>query len=327
MNMTKIAKLAGCSLSTVSKAFSNSDEISSETKEKIFEIAKKHNCFTKYYSPVLNKYVFGVICNELSGSSIYGEIVGALNKRIYDNGDLLLASSNGFVSSVGDEILDYYINFHKVDGLIIIDGAKFENSVWKNIPTVSIGSLYKEKIHYCDCVNTDRSFGVYQAVSHLKEMGHRDIAFIGEYLTSGALKSFRKAMADCSLDVNEDWLVTSSKRMGEAGYDAMDKLISLPQRPTAVFAAYDAMALGAINRVYSAGLCVPEDISIIGVNNIPMSRFSTPPLTTVSTPIEEIADAALNLLYRRIRFRESPYQSVSIQSNLTIRESVKNLNK
>ena len=86
---------------------------------------------------------------------------------------------------------------------------------------------------------------------------------------------------------------------------------------------YDAIALGAMNRIYMAGLSVPDDISLIGVNNISLTRFSNPPLTTVSTPINEIADSALNLLYRRLRYPASPYQSVSIQSELTVRDSVK----
>lgn len=323
MTMTKLAKLAGCSLSTVSKAFSGSNEISDETRNKIFEIAKENNCFNKFYSPSFQSRVFAVICNELSGSSIYGEIVEALNKRITDNGDIFLVSCNNFVSSVANNLLDYYISYHKVDGLIIIDGAKHESESLGNIPVVAIGSLYNEKIHHCDCVNTDRSYGVYQAIEHFKKMGHRDIAFIGEYLTSGALKNFKKAMEEYCLPINEDWLITSSKRMGEAGYDAMDKLISLSHRPTAVFASYDAIALGAMNRIYMAGLSVPDDISLIGVNNISLTRFSNPPLTTISTPIDEIADSAINLLYRRVCYPQSPYQSVSIQSELVIRNSVK----
>ncbi len=325
ITMTKLASLAGCSLSTVSKAFSGSNEISEETRNKIFEIAKENNCFNKFYSPSFQSRVFAVICNEISGSSIYGEIVEALNKRITDNGDVLLVTCNNFVSSVANDLLDYFINYHKVDGLIIIDGSKYENELLGNIPAVAIGSLYSEKIHHCDCVNTDRSYGVYQAIEHFKKMGHKDIAFIGEYLTSGALKNFKRAMEEYSLPINEDWLITSSKRMGDAGYDAMDKLISLPERPTAVFAAYDAIALGAMNRMYMAGLSVPDDISLIGVNNIPLARYSNPPLTTVSTPIDEIADSALNLLYRRVRYPQSPYQSVSIQSVLLLRDSVKKL--
>ncbi len=119
MTMSKIAKLSGCSLSTVSKAFRNSPEISEITKEKNFKIARENNCFTKYYAPVYKKHVFAVVCNELL-SSFYGVIVDALNHKITANGDTLLISSCNFISANLEDLFDYYINFHKVDGLIVI---------------------------------------------------------------------------------------------------------------------------------------------------------------------------------------------------------------
>lgn len=326
MNMTKLAKLAGCSLSTVSKAFKNSNEISKQTRDRIFEIAKQNNCFTKYYSPNFEKHVFAVICHELS-SSVYSDIVEELYKKITDNGDMVIVSCNKFVDSKLDEILDYYTNFHKIDGLILLDSIrKYEDEILTKVPTVGIGSFYAEKKYNCDCVNTDMKNGIYQAISYFKEMGHTKIAFIGEFLTIEKVKYFKDAMERCNLSINEDWIITSSKRKGEAGYDAMDKLISLKSRPTAVFAAYDAVAFGAMKRLYDAGLGVPDDISLIGLNDISLAQFATPPLTTVSIPVTELTDAALNLLYRRLKYTEAPYQSVYIQSSLIIRNSVKNRN-
>ena len=127
------------------------------------------------------------------------------------------------------------------------------------------------------------------------------------------------------MEINDEWLIISPERMGEAGYDGIDKLISKKSRPTAVFAAYDALAFGAINRLNEKGLRVPDDISIIGLNDISLAKYATPALTTVTIPINELTDAALNLLYRRIKYTEAPYQNVSIQSSLIIRNSVKNV--
>ena len=325
MNLNKIAKLAGCSLSTVSKAFHNSPEISEKTRNRIFEIAKENNCFTKYYSPVFKKRVFAIICQELS-SSVYSDMVEALYKKITDNGDMAIVSCNKFISLALDELLDYYINFHKIDGLILLDTTgKLEEEILKKVPTVAIGSIGKETKPKCDCVDTDHDYGVYQAISYLKEMGHTKIGYIGEYLTTLRLKSFKEIMKKCELEINDEWLIISPERMGEAGYDGIDKLISKKSRPTAVFAAYDALAFGAINRLNEKGLRVPDDISIIGLNDISLAKYATPALTTVTIPINELTDAALNLLYRRIKYTEAPYQNVSIQSSLIIRNSVKNV--
>ena len=325
MNMTKLASIVGCSPATVSKAFKNSPEISEETKKKIFDVAKKYNCFTKYYSPTFGKHVFAVICNEFS-SSVYGSMVESLHKKILENGDFLLISCSKFINSNLDEILDYYINFRNVDGLILIDSLeKYIGDSLNRIPTVSINSLYANNVHKCDFVNIDSSYGFYRAVSHLKEMGHTKIGFIGEYLTLLKLELFKQAMKQCGLVINESWLITSSKRKSEAGFDALDKILAQESRPTAIIAAYDAIAFGAINRIYSAGLKVPDDFSIIGFDNIPLSSFSVPPLSTVSTPADELAEVALDLLYKRLKYKESPFKRVSVQPELIERKSVKNL--
>ena len=324
MNMTKIAKLAGCSLSTVSKAFRNSPEISEETRNKIFEIAKQNNCFDKYYSPVYEKRVFAVICKELITSS-YGTIVDALNEKISANGDTLLISTCNFVNTALDELLDYYINFHKVDGLIIISSKVSDIEFAQKIPTVMIqerGQLFSPN---CDRVETTDNYGINSVISYLKANGHTKIGYIGEYLTQAKKAIFKETMEKLGLEVVDNWIVTSSKRKGEAGYDGMDRILSQPSRPTAIFAAYDAIAFGAINKLHMDGLRVPDDFSFVSCDNIPLSKFSCPPLTTISTPVEELSEAAISLLYRRLQNINAPYQTVTIQSKMVIRDSVKKI--
>jgi len=330
MNLSRLAKLAGCSLSTVSKAFKNSPEISNDTKERIFKLAKEHNCYTKYYTPVLQKKVFALLCSEVS-SLFYSSVIESIEKNISENGDILLVSIGNFVQSKTEELIDYYINFHKVDGLILMFNTGYDIKGIKNTPTVAIGHQLDKlpKIsYYCDYVSSDNHDAIYQAVSYLKNMGHKKIGFIGEYHTAKTSEKFEEALKYYKIPINKDWIAISSKRKGEAGYDGMDKIIANSSRPTAVFAAYDSIALGAVNRIYKAGLKVPDDISIIGNNDIPLARFGVPPLTTITVPIQNIADAATELLYKRIKYNNNtPYQKVFFQSSLTIRDSVKNLNE
>lgn len=328
MNLEKLAKLAGCSLSTVSKAFNDSPEISAKTKNRIFELAKEYNCFTKYYTPKLHKKIFALICPEIS-SPFYSAIVEAIEKNVTQNGDILLIALNRFIHSTTEELIDYFINFHHIDGLFLCFSAPNDTKILQKVPTVLIESFSKpthEVSYFCDFVNSDSSDAIYRIVSYLKEMGHSKIGFIGEYYTNSTLKKFEEALSYYKIPVNRDWFVTSSERKGSAGFDGMDKIISSPSRPTAVMAAYDSIAFGAINRIHAAGLKVPDDISVIGNNDIPLARFSSPPLTTISIPIQEIADNAVELIYERIRSANSmPYKKVFLQSKLTIRESVKNM--
>ena len=328
MTMSKIAKLSGCSLSTVSKAFRNSPEISDSTKEKIFKIARDNDCFTKYYAPVYKKRVFAVICNELIGS-VYGVMVDSLNNKITANGDALLISSCNFISANLEDIFDYYVNYHKIDGLIIIgklpESIKTDNKIFSNTPLVCIRATKSKASSPCDSVESDKDPAIISAVNYFKKMGHKRIAFIGEYLTSAVQKKFIEAMESARLEVKKEWIICSSKRKAEAGVDGMERLLALPERPTAIFAAYDAIAFGAINKIHRDGLSVPKDFSIISSDNIPLSEFSSPALTTIADPIDEITEGAINLLYRRLQHNSAPVQRIQIQSKLIVRNSVEKI--
>lgn len=324
MNMSKLAKLAGCSISTVSKAFRNSQEISPETRDRIFEIAKQNNCFERYYSPIYKKRVFAVICKDLI-TSIYDAIVDSLNVKITANGDTLLISNCNFVDSAFNDLIEYYVNFHRVDGLIIISSQNYNLELHHNIPIVMICERDIAFSSRCDRVIMSNDYGIEDGVSYLQKMGHKKIGFIGEYLTKFKRTFFLNSLAKFGLEQNESWILTSKMRKGEAGYDGMDRILSLSSKPTAFFAAYDAIAFGAINRLHSAGFKVPDDFSIISCDNIPLSKFACPPLSTIATPVDEITDAALNLLNRRLQNKDANFQSITIQSELIIRESVKKL--
>ncbi len=324
MNMTKLAKLAGCSLSTVSKAFRNSPEISEETKMRIFEIAKEHNCLNKYYTPIYKRRVFAAICQEIT-SSVYGDIVETLNKKISENGDTFLISCSNFLKDSFSELINYYVNFLRVDGLIIIDHSGYDKRLIADVPTVLIGTISEENKHSCDCINFDRSYGMLLALKHLREMGHREIGFLGEYHTTSSKNMFKEAAKKLSLETRDEWIITSRERKGAAGADGIDRLFSVSHKPTAIYTAYDAIAFGAISKLSQAGLIIPEDLSIVSSNDLSISQYSTPPLTTVSFSTEEVTNVTLSLLKRRLKNRNAPYQSVTIQGSLSIRNSVKEI--
>ena len=132
-------------------------------------------------------------------------------------------------------------------------------------------------------------------------------------------------MQALGLEIKDDWIFISSKRKGEAGVEGAEHLLSCKERPTAFFAAYDAIAFGAISRLTKAGLSIPEDISVVSYNDISLAKFASPPLTTLSTPVEDLTEAALDLLYKRIANPLAPYRSVFVQGELILRNSVKKI--
>ena len=194
------------------------------------------------------------------------------------------------------------------------------------IPLVCIRSAKSKTSQPCDCVETDHDPAIYRAIKYFQEMGHTKIGFIGEYLTSSIQKSFIESMKLHGLQIKEDWIICSSKRKGEAGVDGMERILALPKKPTAIFAAYDAIAFGAINKIQRSGLSVPKDFSLISSDNIPLSEYSSPSLTTIADPIDDIAEGAINLLYRRLKNNSAPFQRIQIQSELILRDSVAKIN-
>ncbi len=175
-------------------------------------------------------------------------------------------------------------------------------------------------------MESDNDPAIYQAIKHFYDMGHKKIAFIGEYLTSSTQIRFIEALNDVGLEVKQDWIICSAKRKAEAGVDGVERLLALSEKPTAIFAAYDAIAFGAISAIQKTGLSVPKDFSIIGSDNIPLSEYASPALTTISAPIDDVTVGALNLLYRRISNNNAPFQRIQIQSELIIRDSVAKIN-
>lgn len=147
----------------------------------------------------------------------------------------------------------------------------------------------------------DDELGGYLATRHLLDLGHRSIGVVAgpDYASSavGRLRGFRKAMAEAKVVVDENLIRASTFGM-ESGEDVGRSLLSLPQRPTAIFAVNDNTAIGVLAAAQSLGLGVPDDLSVVGYNDIPLSARLPVPLTSVRVPLTQIATSAVDLLHR-----------------------------
>jgi LacI family transcriptional regulator len=145
----------------------------------------------------------------------------------------------------------------------------------------------------------DDEMGGYLATRHLLDLGHREIGLIAGPADASSSadrqKGFRKAMLEAGIPVVEKWIMPSGVAV-DHGWDAASKLMSFVQRPTAIFAVNDMIAIGAMSYLASIGLSVPDDVSIVGYNDIPIVRHLATPLTTVRVPFDQIATAAVELL-------------------------------
>ena len=210
------------------------------------------------------------------------------------------------------------------DGLLIaaplLDDANIRVLEKKNFPVVLINST-SEHLSYVDINGVD---GAMQAVQHLTQLGHRKIAIINGFMKgNNAIDRFygyKTALYQSKIKLNPDMVVYGNFKQ-DGGYHAMKKLLSLKTPPTAVFAANDAMAFGALKAIRESGRTVPYDISIVGFDDIELAGLADPPLTTLRQPMQELGRAAVRLLTEQIKKNKLLVRKIVLKPQLICRQS------
>ncbi len=317
MNQKKLAALAGVSPATISKAFRYSDRISKETRERIFTIAKEHNCFEKFSKGKYSKKLIVVFSPEIN-SDFYNLLVNNLEKRILNAGAIMSLVITGFDMHKEQEYFDYYSKDGRADGIILLDPqSQIQNPDF--FPAVA---LFPNQKQTCDTIHVDWSPAVNAAIGLLKRQGRQTIVFIGERLTSQKLSIFKACMEKNLLPVLEKHLYISELRFENAGKWAVEQMRQEPKMPDAIIAAYDYIAFGALSALKEAGYRIPEDIAVIGMDDIHMNQYMDIPLTSIQIHFNELCDAAMDLITKKM---ENRYyflrQEITVNASLVCRAS------
>jgi DNA-binding LacI/PurR family transcriptional regulator len=175
-----------------------------------------------------------------------------------------------------------------------------------------------------DTVITNNVKGAYDAVIHLIEQGHRKIGFIGGPLhtTTGKERreGYKKALLEHDYELNQDFIKLGNFKQ-KSGQEAARELLESDDRPTALFVANNSMTLGALNSIHEKGLKIPDEITIVGFDDLPWAQSLDPPLTVVEQPAYELGKTAADLLIKRINDPERPVTSITLNTNLIVRKS------
>ncbi len=322
-----IAKIANVSHTTVSRALNNSPLIKEKTKQKIIQIANQLN-----YSPdvharslVLQKsYTIGLFFTSISdgtSSSFLSETIKGVNTVIHENYNL-------YIKGIQD-IKDFsMITPKRFDGIILMSQSDIDNSfiyhvMEKEIPLVVLNRQIEER-SIVNVLSNDQE-GVYEAVQLFIKHGHRNIAIIEgtpHFKSAQERKEgFLKALMEYQLPILPEYMVKGNYNM-ESGYEGMKNLLALNNSPTAVFCSNDDMAIGAMKAITEAGLAIPADVSIIGFDDIGFSEYTSPALTTVKRPIEEISITGAEKLLQVIEEGNDEEGPIFLTTNVVIRHSV-----
>jgi len=267
----------------------------------------------------------GVILPDLYGA-FFSEVIHGIDEVARQKGyHIMVASSHSHKTEI-ESMLKVMRN-GRVDGLIImsphIDSASLEKYLPHDMPVVLLNCFCEDVTK--DAIVIDNFNGAYMMVKHLIKHGHQRIAIIkgveGNYDAEERLRGYRTALTEARLEVSPK-LELHGSFSEESGYAAMKRILGMKPRPTAVFAANDAMAVGAISAVHEAGLAIPADIAIGGFDDIAMAKYIKPSLSSVHVSIYDLGAIAARKLVESIKTENGkPREKIVLPTTLMVRES------
>ena len=322
MNHRKIAKLANVSASTVSKALSGSSEINEETAERIRQIAidigyfKEKSARRREYAGN-SPFLIAVIVPEILGF-YYATILTSIKNHVERKGGQVAIYIYDFNPQKATELLKDIILRGATDGVIMFSQPRL--TVKPNIPIVCCCNAVDCG---CDTINCDTRTIYSEAVRYLAKLGHTKIGYVGEPHTAAAAAHFEEAMKQNGLVYHEEYTHIIDARFEQIGHLAALKILKQENRPTVVIAAYDEVALGMISTLSQNGIRIPEDLSVMGINNIPSAAHAQIPLTSVDTFSEEQYKTAVDLLFDKISTESQTVRHITIEPQIVERETTK----
>jgi LacI family transcriptional regulator len=327
-----IAKLAGVSVSTVSKIINNYSEISEETKDKVLQIMQETGYIPSNSAKTLatrRSNLIGVIfAGELNvdfNHPFFVAVLNAFKKQMGILGYDLLFFSNKKFNPKGEDYIARCMHY-QVDGCVIISGQKLEQTIidldQSQVPCFAIDlPLSGNRSGYIMSDNQKISAKV---VEHFYLNGYREIGYIGSTAQSEIStireKALIEALKDWGLPIHDEWFEHGEDFYEQSGYEAMKRLIAKGKFPHAIFAGSDLLAIGAMRALKEHHYSVPGDVAIIGCDDIDSSRYTSPPLTTIKQDKEKIGKLAALMLYDLIN-DQIKSSAILVEPELVIRDS------
>ncbi len=327
VTLEEIAKAAGFSIPTVSRALTNSKyPVNPATRKRILEVAQAMG-----YKPNLaarslrtdQTNTIGIIVDDIM-SPFVPPIVRGIQDHLKQFEYLNLIVNSDWDPGVEQDAINTLVS-RPVDGIIFVEYSHLAvNEVLERSrkPYVFVHRLFGSAIR--NSVVPDDYYGAALAVRHLVSLGRRRIAYIngpkGWHTAQQRLAGYKDELAAHGLDFDPT-LVQPGDWEYEGGYAAARNLLALKELPTAIFAANDLMAIGAIGAIQDAGLSVPNDIAIVGTDNREFTSIFRPRITTVSMPVYEMGRTAAELLLKQIEQGRQDMAEIKVRGQLYVRDT------
>jgi len=324
-----VAALAKVSIATVSRTINSSPLVSERLNQRVWQAIRQLNYLPNTHARTLvsgRSRIFGIIVENIT-NPFFPDLIQSFESIAVANGyEILVSSTNSdpaVLAACARRMLE-----RKVDGVAVMTFGEEEpvldQLVHRGIPIVL--AEFKLDDPKASTILLDYSTGIHAAVRHLAELGHRDIAFLaGPHSLHSAItreNDFRSAMQSTGLPLQNKWIIECDHTL-KGGVTGFEQLQGFDARPTAIVCSNDMTAIGVLRAAYMAGLRVPHDLSVIGLDDIDFAEYTLPPLTTIRLSRAELARAAFEALRMQVQDPRNPklQREFLVSTSLVVRDS------
>ena len=325
--MKQVAEKAGVSTTTVSHVINNTRVVSEDARERVLSVIQELRYIPSAVARSLKNdrtHTIGMMIPNNS-NPYFAELIQGIEDASFELGyNIILCNSYDDPKKQAAYIR--VLMEKRIDGLILVSSGSDEDlsTLLANevIPKVLVDREVTGVA--ADLIEADHVQGAYEATRYLISLGHKRIACVAGPDTllpsGGRVAGYQRALKEAGITVCDN-LIVHSDFTSEGGFNAFQKLLALNPKPTAIFASNDLMAIGGICAANQAGVKIPQDLSVIGYDDIALASFSTPPLTTIAQPKYQIGQLTAKTLVERIGNPDSEVRRKMLTPELVIRQS------
>jgi LacI family transcriptional regulator len=323
--MREVARRAGVSLATVSRVLNNTEYISEETRRRVLDAVREFNYFKNVHARRLatgQSDLFGLVISEIA-NPYFPEIIRGYQAMTWNRGfDVLLCNTE--YDRERTKAVMRKLRESDVRGVAVVtssvDRSMASELTAAGIPLVFCNADPAGKLVGNICIKYEH--GVNKAIEHVVELGHRRSAVIAGPADNRTAVTIKNALVSglTARGLKPVCVLESNYRV-DAGAAAVREVLSRPEIPTIVFCGNDLIAMGAMIALEESGVRVPEDVSVIGIDDIFFSFLARPPLTTISVPREQIGMKAFEALDRMLKLKRHRGSNYVLQTDLVVRRS------
>jgi len=323
--MREVAKRAGVSPATVSRVLNKTQYISTETEQRVLEVVRQLNYYKNVHARRLatgQSDLFGLVISEIA-NPYFPEIIRGFQASAWDRGLDVLLCNTEYDQARTKSVIRKLIE-SDVRGVAIMS-ASVGKSVTSDLIAAGVGVVFcnlgrAEKL--VSNISIDYQRGISQAIEHVVALGHRRAAVIAGPEDNHTAIIIKQALVNGlkARKLNPFPVLESNYRV-DAGASSVRAILSQPEIPTVVFCGSDLIAMGAMSALEEAGVRIPEDVSVIGIDDISFAFLARPPLTTIRVPRERLGTIAFEALEKMLKLKRRRGADYYVETELVVRRS------